>query len=166
MHRIGERVVYGANGVMEIVDIREESIGDISRCYYVLSSVCLSSNSLTFVPCDNERLVEAMRPLLTKDEATALIKRMGDISPIEWIEASRARADYFKRLMESGDREAMIGMIAAIDESAKRREAIGKKNFITDESAKQKAEQLLRSELALVLETSVEEIALLIKENK
>jgi CarD family transcriptional regulator len=163
MHSIGDRVVYGANGVMEIVDVREESIGDVSRSYYVLTSVCNRSDSLIFVPCDSERLVSAMRPLLTRDEAIDLIRRIDSLPDIEWIESNRARAEHFKKLMESADREAMFSMIRAIDENAKRREAEGKKNFLTDETARQKAERLLYSELSLVLEIPTEEIPSFIK---
>ena len=166
MLRIGERVVYGANGVMEIFDIREESVGDVSRSYYVLSSVFSRSDSLTFVPTDNERLVSAMRPLLTRDEAMELISRLDNLPDVEWVESNRARAEYFKRIMESGDRLQMFAMIAAIDESGKRREANGKKNFLTDETARQKAERLLHSELALVLDLPIEKIPEFIEKNK
>jgi CarD family transcriptional regulator len=163
MHSIGDRVVYGTNGVMEILDIREESIGDVSRSYYVLSSICSSSDSLTFVPTDNENLVSAMRPLLTKDEALELIRQSADPPEIQWVEANRARTEYFKRLMESGDRLKLFSMIKAIDESGKRREAEGKKNFLTDETTKAKAEKLLYSELSLVLGISEEQVLDLVR---
>jgi CarD family transcriptional regulator len=158
MRRIGDRIVYGANGVMEIVDIREESVGDVSRSYYVLTPVCYHSDSLTFVPTDNERLVSSMRPLLTRDEALSLIKRIDSLPDIDWIESNRQRGEYFKKIMESGDREAMFSMIRAIDASALRREAIGKKNFLTDETARHKALRLLYSEFAIVLDIPEEEV--------
>ena len=151
MHKIGDNVMYGANGVMTIVDIREESIGDVSRSYYVLRPTASRSDSLTFVPTDSTSLVEAMRPLLTRDEVVALIKGMKAPKQIEWVEANRPRSEAFKRIMESGDREMIIAMIHAIDENAKRREAGGKKNFLSDENAKQKAEKLLYSEFSIVL---------------
>ena len=163
MLKIGDRVVYSANGVMEIVDIREESVGDVSRSYYVLSSVSSRSDSLTFVPTDNEGLVSAMRPLLTRGEAEELLSRLNDLPEVEWPESNRARAEHFKRIMESGDRLQMFAMIAAIDESGKRREAEGNKNFLTDETARQKAEKLLYSELSLVFEIPIEEVHSLIE---
>ena len=70
MHQIGDKIIYGAVGVMTIVDIREESIGDISRSYYVLKSTVTNSDSLTFVPTDNERLIAFMHPLLSREELT------------------------------------------------------------------------------------------------
>lgn len=162
MLKIGDRVVYGANGVMEIVDIREESVGDVSRSYYVLSSVSSRSDSLTFVPTDNEKLVASMRPMLTREAAEEMLSQLSDLPEIEWIQSNRARVEHFKRIMESGDRLQMFAMIAAIDENGKRREAEGKKNFLTDETARQKAEKLLYSELSMVFNIPIEEVPSLI----
>ena len=85
MRKIGECVLYGVAGVMTIVDIREESIGDVSRKYYVLRSARSRSESLTFVPADNERLGGLMRSLLAKDELESLAASAKDIKPLEWI---------------------------------------------------------------------------------
>ena len=150
MHKIGEKILYGASGVMTIVDVREESFCDVSRSYYVLRSAVRHSDSLTYVPTDNEKLVTAMRPLLTEEEIKSLIRSAKDVAPIDWVPENRARSEYFKKIMESGDREKMIAMIIAIDENAKRREAEGKKNFLSDENAKQKAEKLLHTEISVV----------------
>lgn len=165
MHKIGDNVMYGANGVMTIVDIREESIGDISRSYYVLRPTLVKTDSLTFVPTENETLVAAMRPLLTKDELIALLRNTKDAPPIEWISDNRARQDKFKKIMESCDRVGMIRMIRAINESAARRESEGKKNFLADENLKQKAEKQLFSEFSIVLGIPEEDVPAFIKEH-
>ena len=49
MHKIGENVLYGSNGVMTVVDIREETIGDLPRRYYVMRAATGHSESLVFV---------------------------------------------------------------------------------------------------------------------
>lgn len=161
MRNIGEYVLYGAAGVMTIVDIREESIGDVSRKYYVLRTASSRTDSLTFVPADNERLVGLMRPLVTKDELHRLAESAKDIEPCEWIEANRARSEAFKAIMESGDRVGMIAMIKAINEHGIRRSEEGRKNFLADETAKQKALKLLSSEIAIVRGISDEEAAVI-----
>lgn len=158
MHKIGDMIVYAANGVMTIVDIREESVGDVSRNYYVLRPTLAKSESLTFVPVDNERLVAAMRPLLTKDEIISLLHSVNGLPPIEWVNETRARQEYFKKIMESGDRGRMISMISAITENGIRREAVGKKNFLSDENAKQRALKLLYSEFSVVLGIPEEDV--------
>ena len=59
--------------------------------------------------------------------------------------------------MESGDRVGMIAMIKAINEHGIRRSEEGRKNFLADETAKQKALKLLSSEIAIVLGISDDE---------
>lgn len=163
MHKIGDKIMYGAGGVMTIVDIREESIGDVSRSYYVLRPALIRSDSLTFVPTDNEKLVSAMRPLISREEIISLLRGAKDAPALKWINENRARQECFKRIMESGDRAGMIAMIRAIDESAARREAEGKKNFLSDENAKAKAEKLLLSEFSIVLGIPEEEVSAFIE---
>ena len=159
MRKIGENVLYGASGVMTIVDIREESIGDTCRSYYVLRPAGSRSESLTFVPADNEKLVGAMHSLLTEAEIMELLHNAKNTPECQWIDANRARAEYFKSIMESGDREKMIAMIRAIDKSGVRRNEEGRKNFLADENAKQKAQKLLFAEFSLVLGISEDNIA-------
>lgn len=157
MYKIGDKIMYGAGGVMTIVDIREEAFGDVARSYYILRPTLARTESFTYVPMDNDALVGAMRPLLTRDEIMSLLHSAKDLPDIDWINENRARQEYFKRLMESGDRGRLIAMIRAIDESGMRREAEGKKNFLADENARAKAEKLLLSEFSVVLGISEDE---------
>lgn len=163
MYKIGENLVYASNGVMCVVDIRDEQIGDTSRSYYVLRSAFGKSESLVFVPTDNDRLTSLMHPILTRDEAEKFLSLPINLSLIEWNENSRARTEYFKRVIESGERARILAMIRAIYESGLRREAQGKKNFLSDETVKQRAEKLLSSELSIVLSISEDETLALIK---
>lgn len=164
MHKIGENILYGSNGVMTVVDIREETVGDLPRSYYVLRAATGRTESLVFVPTDNEKLTSAMHSLLTKDEISKLLSRDSEFKEIEWVENNRARTEYFKRIMESGDRAGMVAMMRAIHESGIRRIESGKKNYLSDESVRQKAEKLLSTELSVVLGISDEEALSLIKE--
>lgn len=157
MHKIGDKIMYGAGGVMTIVDIREESIGDVCRSYYILRPTLARAESFTYVPVDNENLVSFMRPLLTKEEILDLLHSAKDLPPIDWVNENRARQEYFKKIMESGDRARIIAMIRAIEENGLRREAEGKKNFLSDENARAKAEKLLYSEFSVVLGIPEEE---------
>ena len=86
MHKIGDKIIYGANGVMTIVDIREESVGDVSRSYYVLIPTNGRASSFTFVPMDNEKLLSAMFPLLTRDKIVELVRRSREVEliPLLW----------------------------------------------------------------------------------
>ena len=158
MHKIGENVVYGSNGVMTIVDIREERFGADLRSYYVLRECGSRSESLTFVPTDNEKLVSQMRPLLTKEEIVAVIRTSRTSPDCEWAKDSRSRTECFRQIMESGDRVKIISMIRTIYNAGIRREDEGKKNFLSDENAMHKAEKLIYSEFSLVLGIPEEEV--------
>lgn len=164
MHRIGENVLYGSNGVMTVVDIREEQVADVSRSYYVLRSASGNSESLVFVPMDNERLTSFMHALLTADEIKSVLDSAIDTSRVEWSVNSRARTEYFKRVMESGNRTLMLAMIRAIHESGLKRLDLGKKNFLADENVKQRTEKLLASEFSLVLQIDESEALELIRQ--
>ena len=95
-----------------------------------------------------------------------LVRQSANPPAIDWIASNRARGECFKKIMESGDRLQIFAMIAAIDESGRRREAEGKKNFLTDETARAKAERILHSELSLVFELPIEEIPEFIEKNR
>ena len=95
----------------------------------------------------------------------SLLHSANDLPPIDWVKENRARQEYFKKIMESGDRARIVSMIRAINESGQRREAEGKKNFLTDENIKAKAEKLLYTEFSVVLGISEEEAKALAKQN-
>ena len=158
MYNIGDNVVYGANGVMTVIDICEQSIADTKRSYYVLKSPVGHKDSLTFVPVDNEKLTSIMRPLLSKDEVLKIIDDIPSIDEVEWIPDNRTRADRFKVIVEKADPRELVGMIKAIWSVGVRRGEEGKKNYLADENAMKKAEHVLYSELSSVLGIKEEDV--------
>lgn len=165
MHKIGEKVVYGSHGVMEIVDIKEESVGDVLRKYYVLRELDSVYMSQTYVPVDNEKLVCAMRPLLTKKEIMTIISKISTLEGIEWQRDNRLRSEKFRSIIESGDREGMLALIKTVYENGMKRNEEGKKNYLTDESFMRKAERLVFSEFAAVLGIKAAEVPEFIEKN-
>lgn len=159
MYKIGDNVVYGSNGVMTVTDIREEAIGDVLRSYYVLKSPAGNKDSLTFVPIDNEKLVAAMRPLVSREKILEIIDGISGIEEAEWINDNRARAEKFKEIVESGTHKEIIAMIKAISKMGIRRGEEGKKNYLADEAAMKKAEHVLYSEFSTVLNIPEDEVS-------
>ena len=166
MPKIGEKVVYSSYGVMEVVDIREETFIDTAQCYYVLSPSGAQAGSMTFVPVNNAQLVAKMKPLLSENEIYSIIKNLESIPEAEWIPDNRARNESFKATIEEGDRIKMISMIKLIRKTGERRAGEGKKNYLADESAMQKAEKLLYSEIATVFGIDESSVPEFIEENK
>jgi len=158
MHCVGDKIVYGSNGIMEIVDIREESIGDAQRKYYVLKDLRSNFSSQTFVPVDNEKLVGTMRKLHTTDEIMDIISRIKIIREAEWQTDNRVRTEKFRSIIESGDTEGIIAVIKAIYLSGIKRQAEGKKNYLADENLMRKAERMLYEEFSMVLDIPENEV--------
>lgn len=152
MYQVGDTVVYGASGVMRIVDIRDESFAGATRTYYVLSGAASNLNSHTFVPIDNEQLTALMRPLTSRAEIDRIIKNPDDYPEPEWVPETRARGERYKAILESGDRGAIIAMIRAIRKTGKRRIEEGKKNYLSDENVMNKALKILGTEFSIVLD--------------
>ncbi len=159
MRCVGEKIVYCGVGLMEIVDIREECFTDIPRKYYVLRELSSSSKSQTFVPVDNKKLSASMYPILSKEEVQALMSRISTIPSMEWHSDNRIRAEKFKAIIESGNREEILSLIKTVHEINSCRRKEGKKNSLADENALRKAEKLLYAEFAEVLGTDENEIS-------
>ncbi len=151
MYSIGDKVVYGTLGVMEITDITEQKIGDITKSYYVLKELSGISSSLTYVPIDSDTLTAQMRKLLTKEQISAILEQLKTEPQLDWIEDNRARSNEYKKIIASGDYAKMLLMMRFVYETGKRREEEGKKNYLADEASMKKAEKLIFSEFALVL---------------
>jgi CarD family transcriptional regulator len=166
MYSIGEKVVYGAMGVMEIVDITEQTVGELARKYYVLKEYASPSASLTYVPVDNAALTSQLQPLLTVDQITEAIRLAKTTQPIAWVEENRARSEMYKRILATADRAQMLAMIRLVYETGIRREAEGKKNFIADENVMRRAQKNIATEFSLVLGIPESEIFEYIKNVK
>ena len=162
MYSIGDRVVYGSSGIMEVVDVCEERVGGVCRQYYVLKEMLSNSESKTFVPTDNKKLVASMHPLLTIGEAEELLTSSKNMKSAEWPKDNRTRAEKFRSVIESQDRAGMISIIRSLSESNRQNREEGKKNIFSDELFMHKAERMLYPELSFVLGISEDEVRELI----
>ncbi len=165
MHNIGDLVLYGSNGLLKIIDIREEEVLGETRKYYVLSDLSSNSASQIFVPADNKKLVSSMRPMLTKDEVMTLISSLSELPCAEWHNDNRTRSESFRRVIESGDRAGMLAIIKSVYENGLKRNEAGKKNYLTDEAFMRKAKKLIEYEFATVLGIDESEVENFIKAN-
>lgn len=155
--KIGDVLMYSSVGLVKIVDVRREYAFGEEREYYILDDLASSSNSQIFVPRDNERLISNMRELLSKEEALSLLSK-ADREDIVWHKDNRARSECFKKIIESGDRAKLLSLISAINKAKEERLKEGKKSFILDENALDKAMRLIAAEFSFVLEKTADEI--------
>ncbi len=165
---VGDVVVYRAEGVCDIVDIRKESFGANTEGedYYILSPRN-DANSSIYVPVHNEVLTALMRPLLNRDEILSLIGSLRD-ERIAWAAESRARNNVFRDILSRGERRELIPLVLTVHEHVVKTIAAGKKVGSTESGALARACKLLRDEfsVAIPLHSDEELIALLCGERE
>ncbi len=149
MFKVNDVIIYGTQGVCEIVDIEEKSIGGTKKEYYVLKPIQYQSSTI-YAPVNNEHILKKMRKLLTADEINHLIDSMPE-EVTNWIDDVHDRKEYYKKLLVSGDHSALIQMIKAIYAHKKQRETNGKRLHAMDEQFFKDAEQILYTEFQYVL---------------
>lgn len=149
MFKINDVVVYGSQGVCEIVGINEERVDGAIRNYFVLKPKN-DKGSTFYVPTWNEKALGKMRKVMTKEDVDALIDSMPRRNPT-WIENENERKDAYRKILASGDQAAIISMVQALFLHKKQREAEGKRLHMSDEYFMKDAEQILYNEWQYVL---------------
>lgn len=149
MFKVNDIIIYGAQGVCEIVAIEEKSISVGKRKYFVLRPIN-DQGSTIYVPADNSSVLKKMRRLLTVSEINDLIDAMPGEKTV-WIDNVNERKECYKKLLTSGDRSALIQMIKTLYAHKKEREAAGKRLHMMDEHFFKDAEQILYNEFQYVL---------------
>ncbi len=161
MFKIGDVILYGAQGICEISHIESKQIGKTISDYYVLKPL-FNENTAVFVPVENEFLTAKMQSVLTKQDADELIKKAPKIEFFETKDENEKREQY-KAVLSSGDREKLISVIKTIKAEQSVRRQSGKKLNMIDEQTLRKAELLLYNELAYVLDVTPDEAQNIIK---
>lgn len=149
MFKVNDVIVYGSQGVCEIIGIDSKKIDGEIKKYFVLKPI--NNNSATFyVPTWNKKAWCKVRKVMAKKEIDALIDSMPDIKSI-WIANENERKEGYRRILASGDQTAIISMVQALFAHKKAREAEGKRLHISDEHFMKDAEQILYNEWQYVL---------------
>ncbi len=156
MFSVGEYIVYGTTGVckVEAVEPMEltKSIG--KKLYYTLSPL-YSKGSKIYIPTDNDKVV--MRPVLTMDEAKALVEEIPSIELL-WVADEKRREDIYKTALRSCDVREWIKIIKTLYLRKMSRIAEGKKITVSDGKYLHMAEERLYEEMALALNMTKEEV--------
>ena len=129
-YEIGDCVIYRAEGICDITDIRAESFAGGEKSDYYIISPRNDPNSTVYVPVDNEKLTSMIRPLLSEEQIRALVAELRD-ERLEWIEDSRARNAKFKDILSIGDRRTVLVLLNTVRERIALNEATGKRSGTT-----------------------------------
>lgn len=155
MYQVGDYVVKSANGICVVKDIMNpDFVDDDKKLYYELQPLA-DSKTVLYVSTDRDD--GSMRAVITEEEAENLIRMIPTIDE-PWINNERERERNYKEAIKSNEPEKLIGIIKLIYQRKKMRLEQGKKTTIVDKQYFDKAEDLLYSELELVLKKSRDEI--------
>lgn len=157
MYAIGDKIIYGSSGVCVVTEIctpnfsREER----GRKYYKLRPVY--GTETIYAPVDTQTF---MRPVITREEADALIARIPEID--EQVCASHsitALRQQYEEFFRAHDCEAYISLVKGIYSKGQ----AGKKLGQTDQRYMKRAEDVLYGELAVALDIAPNEVPAYIK---
>lgn len=149
MFKVNDVVVYGTQGVCQIVGIELQRTAGENKEFFVLKPK--SDRGATFyVPTWNEKAWGKMRKVMSRAEIDALIDSMPDRKPV-WIANENMRKETYKKLLAGGDQAEILSMVQALYLHRKQREAEGKRLHMSDEYFMKEAEQLLHNEWQYVL---------------
>lgn len=155
LFKIGDTVVYGAQGICKIDSVETKLIGRQKQDYYVLKPI-FNQNTSVFVPVDNEALTAKMLSALTKSQINGLAKKVTDIDVIKASDENQKR-ELYKSILSSSNRERLVSLIKTIRFERDTRREAGKKLNISDEQTLRKAESLLYNEIAFVFSVEPDE---------
>ena len=150
MYQKGELIAYGGTGVCRVVDVvaRKPSRTEPERMYYVLEPLYQTGTITT--PVDNGKV--ATRPVITRDQAMALIDQIPTIQPeVYYNQNLQQLENHYKTRMEDHDCMSLLRLTMSTYQKKVEREEKKLKFGAVDRRYMERAENLLFGELAVAL---------------
>ena len=154
MYQAGEWLVYGIHGVCRVVGT-EKQLVNRKRTQFLVLEPLNQAESRFYLPTENPTAMAKLKPVLSKDELNALLTSE-EVREEGWIQEENQRKQYYRDLIGSGDRTALMKMVTNLYRYKAAQAASGRKFHQSDENFLRDAEKLLASEIALVMEMSAE----------
>ena len=156
MYQVGERIIYGSNGVCVIDEIRmiEVPHSDEEKAYYIIKPIyqeCKIS-----VPVDTKVF---MRPIISCDEARSLIDTIPQVDAQPYFNtALRQLQDYYEKKVNSHCCNELIELTVSLHRKKAQLLAQKRKFGAIDERYMKRAEDLLFGELSVALDIPKSEV--------
>ena len=155
---VGDTVVYGGSGVCEISEIKDVQFGrERPQKYYILKPMFVNQAMVVYVPMKNEQLVSKIQPIMSREDAIALIHDIPTMN-IDWIEDRNVRKSTYSELLASGERKDIISVIRVINSRRKALEEEGKTLNMQDEKLLYEAQKRMDAEFAVALNIEIEDV--------
>ena len=158
MFEIGDRIIYGENGVCTVEKIAplEMQGASAEKLYYYLTPYI--GSGVYFAPVDSGAY---MRPVISRDEAESFILTIPDIEPAICHDSRFNHVEaFYKELFKQHTNEALVSLIKGL------RERIGEKKNKSSraEATMKRARDMLHGELSVALGIELEEVEKYIQE--
>lgn len=152
MFAVGEKIIYGENGVCTVVKIAPLDMSGASqdKLYYHLAPYVGSGTY--FAPVDSGAF---MRPVMSREQAEALIDSIPGIEPAICSDNRFNHVDaFYKELFKKHSCEALVSIIKGLRERMNERKT--KSNRA--ETTMKRAKEILHGELAVALEMEIADV--------
>ena len=151
MFSVGEKIIYGENGVCTVSDIGALPMDTSGgKVYYHLKP--LIGNGMYFTPIDSAAY---MRPVMSKEEAEAFIATIPGIEPAICSDTRFNHVDaFYKDLFKLHSNEALVSVIKGLHS----RMAERKTKSSRAEATMKRAKDFLHGELSVALGIELGEV--------
>ena len=152
MFDVGQKIVYGENGVCTVEKIEPLGMTGASRdkLYYHLTP--LIGSGTYFAPVDSGAY---MRPVMSREEADALIDSMPGIEPAVCNDNRFNHVDaFYKELFRQHSCEALVAIVKGL----RSRMAVRKTRSSRAEATMKRARDMLHGELSVALDIDLSEV--------
>ena len=163
MFNIGDLLFYGTNGVCRVSEICASPFdSNDTRSFYKLTPIAENTTLVIYTPVDNTQVV--MRSLISKDEAEALLARIGSIEKVS-VAVEKHRKDAYRETIREGNPEGYVKIIKTVRARREMFRRTRRRVPDMDNDFEHTARLCLYGELSTVLGISREEISRIINES-
>lgn len=157
MYAIGEKIIYGENGVCTVSKVAPlDASGGSDKLFYHLEP--LIGSGVYFAPIDSKAY---MRPVMSREEAEALIDSIPSIKPAVCRDNRFNHVDaFYKELFRQHSCEALVSIVKGLYLRMNEK----KTKSSRAESTMKRAKDILHGELSIALGMEVFEVEDYIRE--
>lgn len=150
MYAIGEKIIYGENGVCTVEKIAPLEGANRDKMYYYLTP--LVGSGTYFTPVDTSAF---MRPVMSREDAEAFIDSIPGIAPAVCNDNRFNHVDaFYKELFKQHTCEALVSIVKGLHGRMVER----KTKSSRAEATMKRAKDILHGELAIALEMDISEV--------
>lgn len=159
MYQKNDYINYAAHGICKIEDIRKMDfhVGSGERDYYIIQPITPGSATI-YLPVDNPKSTERMRPILTQEEIDSIIRSVKN-EEIPWTFDRKVRQARFQEIISRRNERELLLLAGCLH-----RQLMSKGLSSGDRDILRKVEGMIEQEFSFALQISASSIGAYIRE--